>query len=339
MCPDGSNDCWPLPGEAISQENVGGTTVILPGITILGNDTAGWGPAIASAGSGAFDTVVLCLGTDRSVAGEGTDRKDIGLPGVQSAFSLAVLAAAKGVPVVLLLVHNLPVSFDELLAAPTPPSAIVDTWAPTTNSGALAELLFGKVNKWGRATLTVYPHAYQDAVSLFDMANAPNPTNAGRSYRYYSGRAGAPLVRFGEGLSGYSTFTLACARASGGDPAVVVVGCNVTHAGGPAGDEVLMVFHRPGADVAARVAGAHPLPLLALRDFGRLSLAAGGVAGITFELPVNKSFAFVNQVGASVVYPGTHYIDFWNGNTQNVTISVEIAGEGARIVRAPPVPW
>lgn len=77
-----------------------------------------------------------------------------------------MLAAAKGVPVVLLLVHNLPVSFDALLGAPTPPAAIVDTWAPTTNSGALAELLFGKANKWGRATLTVYPLAYQDRKSV-----------------------------------------------------------------------------------------------------------------------------------------------------------------------------
>ncbi len=54
------------------------------------------------------DVVVLTLGTDRSVAGEGTDRKDIGLPGIQSQFALAVLAAAHNakVPVVLLLIHN-----------------------------------------------------------------------------------------------------------------------------------------------------------------------------------------------------------------------------------------
>ena len=42
---------------------------------------------------------------------------DIGLPGLQSPFALAVLraAAAAHVPVVLVLLHNLPVSFDELL--------------------------------------------------------------------------------------------------------------------------------------------------------------------------------------------------------------------------------
>lgn len=186
VCPDGSNDCWPLVGEAIAIENVGGNTTILPGITILANDTQNWGPAIAAASSGEFDAIILCLGTDRSVAGEGTDRNDIGLPGVQEEFSLAVLAMSKNVPVLLLLVHNLPVSFDALLAAPVPPAAIVDVWAPTTNSGALAELLFGKVNKWGRATLTVYPRAYENTTSIYDMSNSPSATNAGRSYRYVS---------------------------------------------------------------------------------------------------------------------------------------------------------
>jgi beta-D-xylosidase 4 len=341
VCPDGSNDCWPLVGEAIALENVGGTTLIIPGINMLSNDTQNWGAAIAAASSGSYDSIILCLGTDRSVAGEGTDRSDIGLPGVQENFALAVLNAAalpKTTPVVLVLVHNLPVSFDALLSAAAPPSAIVDTWAPTTNSGALAELLFGKVNKWGRSTLTVYPRAYQNSVSLLDMGNAPSATNAGRSYRYYDGRAGAPLVRFGEGLSGYSQFALACARA-GGDAGTVTIDCNVTHARGPAGDEVLMLFHRPGADVVAKVGGAHPLPLLSLRDFTRLSVPVGNVVGASFTLPLNKSFAYVNQDGASVLYSGTHFIDVYNGNTENVTLTVNIAGDDARVIRAPPRPW
>ena len=42
----------------------------------------------------AADVVVLALGTDNNVAGEGTDLGDIGLPGVQSQFGVAVLAAA-----------------------------------------------------------------------------------------------------------------------------------------------------------------------------------------------------------------------------------------------------
>ena len=218
-CPDDSVDCWPLAGTALAEENVGGNTLVLPGVGMSSNDTQAWGPAVAAAGESGWAAIILCLGTDRSVAGEGTDRSDIGLPGVQEAFSLAVLAAAavRGTPVVLLLLHNLPVSYDALLTAPgAPPSAIVDAWAPTTNSEAIAQLIFGKFNKWGRSTLTLYPRAYQNAVSLYDYGNAPTSSNAGRSYRYYDGRAGPPLVRFGEGLSGYSLFSLACALSGGG---------------------------------------------------------------------------------------------------------------------------
>lgn len=200
ICPDDSNACWPLVGAALSAANAGGATAVFSGVAMLANDSS-WGAALAAV-DGA-DAVVLCLGTDRSVAREGSDRADIGLPGVQEAFALAVLAraaaAAPAVPVVLLLVHNLPVSFDALLAparagAFAPPAAIVDAWAVTSHAAALAELLFGGANGFGRAALTVYPRAYTAAVSLYDMSMSPaaaSPTrnaSAGRSYRYYDVR-------------------------------------------------------------------------------------------------------------------------------------------------------
>ena len=62
---------------ALSAANVGGKTITFPGVTMKANDSS-WGAALASI-AGA-DAVVLALGTDRSVAGEGTDRNDIGLP-------------------------------------------------------------------------------------------------------------------------------------------------------------------------------------------------------------------------------------------------------------------
>jgi hypothetical protein len=155
LCPDDSDGCWPRLAEALAKENAGGSTLVLPGIAIGANDTAQWGPAIAAAGSAGLDAIILALGTDRSVAGEGSDRTDIGLPGVQLDFSLAVMraAAARGTPVVVVLVHNLPVSIDALLAPPQglqPIAGLVDAWAPTTHSSALAELMFGRAQGgWG----------------------------------------------------------------------------------------------------------------------------------------------------------------------------------------------
>lgn len=64
ICADDSNACWPLVGPAIAHANAGGATTVVAGVSMLKNDSS-WGDALASI-DGA-DTVVLTLGTDRSV--------------------------------------------------------------------------------------------------------------------------------------------------------------------------------------------------------------------------------------------------------------------------------
>jgi len=105
--------CVPPLGAAFAAANAGGSTLVVEGVSMRGNDTS-WGAALAAAA--AADAVVLALGTDRSVACEGTDLKQISLPGLQSAFAKAVVAAAKpGTPLVFLLVSSFPIAFDELV--------------------------------------------------------------------------------------------------------------------------------------------------------------------------------------------------------------------------------
>jgi xylan 1,4-beta-xylosidase len=347
LCPGNSpgpaksgTGCLPTLAAALAAANAGGTTASVTGVTISGNDTS-WGEALAAVA--AADAVVLALGTDPSVAGEGTDRADSGLPGVQAAFAAAVMAAAgPSKPVVLVLVSDFPVAFDSL-AGPGPgsPPAVVLAYAPVFGAPAVAAALYG-ANRWGRSVLTHYPHAYQASVALNDFrvatgqaAGAPPSAPAhfpGRSYRYYDGSAGAPLVRFGQGLT-YATTALACTGgwAPGGGPpgpsGSLDINCTLTPTAGPAGDQVLMVFHRPGDDVVARIGGAHPVPLASLRDFGRAALpAAGGGGGVpfTWSLPAATALALTDGTGASVLYAGTHYLDVWDGGANNVTIAVEL---------------
>jgi hypothetical protein len=242
-----------------------------------------------------------------------------------------------------------------------PVSAIVDAWAPTMHANVVAQALFGIVNRWGKSVLTVslkpyrrvefgvrfleppsptssslqvYPHDYQDAISLFsfDMSLPP-----GRSYKYYSAppALGPPLIAFGEGQS-YSTFTISCSGGLSPDRSVVALSCNVSNTAGPDGDEVLMAFHRPSAGVVALVDGRHPLPLSALVGFQRVSVPAGTTRTAAIVLPVYASLTFVNEVGASVLYPGTHFVDVRNGNGFNQTIAIELAT--STVVRAPPLP-
>lgn len=322
--------CVPSLAAAINATNEGGKTVTFSGVTMKGNDSS-WGPALASIASS--DVVVLALGSDRSVAGEGVDLTDIGLPGLQTPFGVAVLAAAAqaGKPVVFVLLAVFPFAFDELAGA----ASVVVGYAPSFGAPALASALFG-ANRWGRAVITHYPHAYQETVALRDFSMVPTAANPGRSYRYYNGSSGEPLVRFGQGLS-FSTLALAC-RAAYGDPAheALVVACNVTSTGGPDGDQVLQIFHRASPDVIARVAGAHPIPLSTLRDFTRIAVPAGATVPITFSLVTSDALSLVDLTGARVLYPGAHLLDVWDGSANNVTLVVQAPVAAAIVVARPP---
>ena len=64
-------DCVPSLNASLTAANAGGQTVSFAGVSVSGNDSS-WGAAIAAAA--AADAVVLCLGTDQTIAGEGTDR-------------------------------------------------------------------------------------------------------------------------------------------------------------------------------------------------------------------------------------------------------------------------
>ena len=341
VCVTNDFSCVPTLSAALTAANVGGSVDTVLGVSVQGNDST-WGAAIAAVASA--DVVVLALGTDNNCAGEGTDLTDIGLPGVQSAFGKAVLAAAASASkkVVLLLVSIFPTSFDEIAAGP---SSVVLLYAPGFGAAAVASSLFGDTNRWGRATMTIYPHAYQNAVSLFDFSMTPSATNAGRSYRYYDGSVGAPLVRFGQGVS-YSTFSSAC---SGGfvPPGLddIQISCNVTSVAGPDGDQILQVYHRASADVIGRIGGAHPVPLLTLVGFERFAVPAGAtVSGgaASFQLRASEALALIDETGASVLYPGLHFLDVSDGGNFNQTIAIEVpgavgAGKGL-VVRRPPLP-
>ena len=331
-CATGSA-CFPSLATAITNANAGGKTVVIEGVQVKANDSS-WGAAIAAVATS--DVVILALGTDRSVAAEGSDRSDgIGLPGVQGQFGSAVLAAAaqSKARVVLLLLHNLPVSFDELADGV---DAIVDAWAPLAYSDTIAAALFGRINRWGKATMSILPKAYANAVSLFDYSMTRPP---GRSYRYYDGSVGAPLIAFGKGKS-YSTFAVTCDGGGVVAPGAlsVHIECSVRNTAGPDGDECLLIYHRPSAAIVAHVAGAHPLPLRALVGFDRVSIPAGGVSSLAFDLPLTEALGFVDATGATVLYPGEHLLDVSNGNGANITLVVTLDAPRAVRVRVPPPP-
>ena len=135
----------------------------------------------------------------------------------------------------------------------------------------------------------------------------------------------------------------------------MVINCTVRNGAGPDGDEVLQVYHRAGASVVAFVNGSHPIPRRALVDFTRIGVRAGTTVPVSFRLLADDVLTLTNDLGARVLYPGTHLLDVYDGSGGNVTVAVEwpgsevVAGHADRseltgttrtpkVVAAPPLP-
>jgi hypothetical protein len=116
-------------------------------------DTAAVTAAVGAAG---VKAVVLCMGIDGTIEGEGNDRMDIRLPGQQGAVIQAALdAAAPGVKVVLLLFNGGMVTIEDFNVAPH--LAVVECWYPGATGGtSVAETVFGfpGSNRFGKLPFT-----------------------------------------------------------------------------------------------------------------------------------------------------------------------------------------
>jgi beta-glucosidase len=251
--------------------------------------------AQAVAAAQAADAVVLVLGLSSRLEGEempvriegfaGGDRTSLDLPKVQQRLLEAVVAAAKGKPVVLVLLSGSALAVNW---ADANVPAIVEAWYPGQAAGtAVADVLFGNVSPAGRLPVTFY-RSVQDLPPFDDYAMK------GRTYRYFTGK---PLYPFGHGLS-YARFSYAKlrvpAKAVAGAP--VEVSAELTNTGKRAADEVVQLY-------LTRQQASVPVPLRALKGFQRVALAPGEKRLVRFTLD-ERAFSLVGADGGRVVEPG-----------------------------------
>jgi hypothetical protein len=99
------------------------------------------------------DQIVLAVGIDQSITGEGRDRANITLPGQQGELVSRVLALGK--PTVMVLVNGATLGIEMYVNAPNL-LAIVESWQPGVQGmTALAPLLLGHENRWYVACASV----------------------------------------------------------------------------------------------------------------------------------------------------------------------------------------
>ncbi len=166
------------------------------GCNVDDDDRSGFDEAVAAAT--AADVAVLVMGDHaalfgRGTVGEGCDRDDLELPGVQRELVEAVLAT--GTPVVLVLITGRPYAVDWAL---TRCAAVVQAFFPgEEGAGAIAGVLSGRVNPSGKLPVSLPRSAGAQPYSYL------HPTLGGG--HEVTNLPTTPAAPFGHGLS-YSTF-------------------------------------------------------------------------------------------------------------------------------------
>ena len=214
-----------------------------------------------------------------ATSGEGYDRTNLNLTGVQEELIKAV--AGTGKPVVVVLVSGRPQSIPWLKE--NIPS-IVQAWYPGERGGhAVANVLFGRVNPSGKlpitfpATVGHLPVHYNRKPSASGYYRKPgSPDKPGRDYVDASPE---PLFPFGHGLS-YTTFAYSDLRLSAAQirpDGSVEVRCKVKNAGDREGKEVVQLYLRTNSRIIT-------MPVLELKKFDKITLRAGEERDVAFKL-------------------------------------------------------
>ena len=248
------------------------------------------------------DVTVLMIGEDYDLSGEARSRSSLELPASQLELARQVLATGK--PVVIVLANGRPLALSSL-AEKAP--AILETWMLGVEGGnAVADVLFGQYSPAGRL-----PAAFPRVSAAVPFNYAGNPTGrpadpdiAKDTVRFHDLPI-TPLFPFGHGLS-YSEFRygeLAQSTQAVGPGERVDISITVENVGGVASDEVVQLYVRDPVATVSR-------PVLELRGFKRIELAAGARKRVTFSL-TPEQLAFWSPRGQWLIEAGR--IDFWIG--------------------------
>lgn len=258
------------------------------------------------------DLVLLVLGDVPALTREGIgaelpgDRSSLGLWGMQDELVEAI--GATGKPIAALLLNGRPLAIGELARRA---NALLEGWYLGQEGGpAFADILFGRVNPGGKLPMS-FPRSAGELPVAYD-AQPSSHLNA-----YVEGGPKA-LFPFGHGLS-YTTFEISAprlARTEIGRGDEVDVTVDITNTGKRAGDDVVQLYIR---DEVSSV----PRPILELRAFRRVSLAAGGKTTVTFRLTPDD-LAFWDIDMAWTVEPGTFAISAGPSSAQLKTTILQV---------------
>jgi beta-xylosidase len=267
------------------------------GCAVDDDDRSGFDAAVAAAT--VADVAVLVMGDQaglfgRGTVGEGCDRDDLELPGVQRDLVEAVLAT--GTPTALVLLTGRPYAVDWAMRRC---AAVVQAFFPgEEGAGAVAGVLSGRINPSGRLPVSLPRPAGAQPYSYLHVAlgEGDEVTNL----------ATTPAAPFGFGLS-YTTFVYSDLAVPDAVPTdgSLPVSVRVTNTGSVAGDDVVQLY---GHDVV----GSVTRPVAQLLGYQRVHLLPGQSATVHFAVPTAR-LAFADRTYTRVVEPGE--VELWIGTS------------------------
>ncbi|HOX28576.1 MAG TPA: glycoside hydrolase family 3 C-terminal domain-containing protein, partial [bacterium] len=263
---------------------------------------SGGGIARAVAAAKKSDVAVVIIGLDKRFEGEGRDRDNMDVPGLQN--ELVERVAAANPRTVVVLVNGTAMQISSWVGKV---ASIVEAWYPGEEGGrAIGEILFGDVNPSGKLPVT-FPPSWEKS-----PAYANYPGKDGKvyykegvfvGYRYFDTKGIAPIFPFGHGLS-YTQFKyegLKINPAGGGDK-VAEVSLTVKNVGKREGKEVVQLYV---GDPVSSV----PRPLRELKGIRKINLKPGESAKVSFTLD-RRALSFYDVTkNAWVAEPGLFNIE------------------------------
>jgi beta-glucosidase len=247
----------------------------------------GFDEAIAAANKS--DVVVLAVGGSTQTCGEGGDRSDLDLFGVQNELVEAIHKTGK--PIVVVLINGRPLTIN-YIAENIP--AILETWYLGMRSGeAIADVLFGDVNPGGKLTVS-----FPRSVGQLPVTYLERPDFIGSGKGLYRFNDKSPLFPFGFGLS-YTTFEYSTPVLSDNKiekDGKTIVSVDIKNTGTKVGDEVVQMYVK---DNYASVGRYNKM----LKGFKRITLQPGETKTVSFELN-SDNLSLLDKDLKKIVEPG-----------------------------------
>ncbi|GGA66830.1 glycosyl hydrolase [Neiella marina] len=243
------------------------------------------------------DAVVMVLGEEYWMSGEGGGTASLHLPGLQE--TLLQEVAKTGKPIVTVIVAGRPYVLTDVEKHS---NAILMAWMPGTTGGtAVAEILSGKFNPQGKLPMTFPYHQGQVPIFYSYKLTSHSFFPEDKDDRYsttYRDVPHEPLYPFGYGLS-YTEYKYGEVKLSSSSMSTnssLKASIEVTNSGDVAGREIVQLYlHDKVASVTQ--------PMKLLKDFTILDLQPGETKTASFTITPDK-LAYIGRDHKYTIDPG-----------------------------------